>query len=1030
LLIINTSGLSYRGILLFCLSLFWLNTLFSRTYYISNSGNDTADGLSKVKAWQNISRVNSQSFSAGDSILFAAGGTFTGNIYMDAQDMGSAQKPIFISSYGTGRATIDGGNGNGFFAYNTSGIELKNLIFKGSGYTVNSGIGVYFYMDIPGNIRLTHLVLDNLEIYGFKTSGIQMMSWPTDQSRSGYRDIRVNRCIAHDNGLSGISLGGYYSTKDTLYSHRNVHIKRCIVYNNHGVLNMNSHSGNGIIMGQVDSCIIEYCEAYENGKNNNYPGGGPAGIWAWDSRHVIIQYSYAHHNRSQTGDGDGFDLDGGVQNSIMQYNYAHDNDGPGFLIAQYAGARKMKNNVVRYNISERDGKGLGALIWSGDPAGAVTAEKIDFYNNTIYIDTAWNAFANAALAVYNNYGAMKDIRVCNNILMTKNNVNMLDLNKTINLKFYNNVYYDHGNGYHFRDNGTDYSSLNNWRNATGQEIYNGKPSGFRSNPNLLNAGNGGPIAGVDSLGSLDAYRLSVKSGIIGNGLVIDTLLEFSSITRDYYGDTVMPYKRYTPGAHEILAPKAQFTFSNHCFGAVSVWKNTSVNATACFWTFGDGTNSSDMAPVHRYAVPGTYAVTLIVTGKFGYIDSITKTIDIYKLPTAKFDVSNNCLGDSTALSNLSMDAVSYGWQFGDSSLTASAFEPVHLYAGAGLYKIRLIALSDKTCADSSESTIEVFAGPEALFTVDNHCLGDSSHFINKSSYADSFHWNFGDGTVSSAAHPTRLCQFPGKYTISLNVSDHKGCTDSMCRTMEIYALPKLAFTAQNHCLGNQLPLYGVLLSDSNNTWSFGDGQSSGDTYPLYQYDKSGLFRISLSATNAYGCTDSVVHFTEVFPLPSARFSVIKEGAGYRFRPSDSSLTTYQWQVNGKQVSNSRELSYNFIKGSSYTVSLLTANAEGCRDSSSQTIPDSLTSVKEISQDFLSVYPNPFHTDFTINIPSSQHISWAVVTDVQGKCMHRIEIPGGTHHAVIRMSDYPLAKGIYFLQLNINGHLYNRKLVRE
>ena len=45
-----------------------------------------------------------------------------------------------------------------------------------------------------------------------------------------------------------------------------------------------------------------------------------------------------------------------MKNSVMQYNYSHDNDGAGYLLAQFTYAREFTNNIVRYNISENDGR--------------------------------------------------------------------------------------------------------------------------------------------------------------------------------------------------------------------------------------------------------------------------------------------------------------------------------------------------------------------------------------------------------------------------------------------------------------------------------------------------------------------------------------------------------------------------------------------------------------------------------------------------------------------------------------------------
>src|SRR5687767_7377154 len=84
---------------------------YATDYYVSSSGSDGNAGTSISAAWRTIQRVNSQQFVSGDRIYFEAGTTFIGNVVFDESDAGRTDAPIVVGSFGTGRATIDGGTG-------------------------------------------------------------------------------------------------------------------------------------------------------------------------------------------------------------------------------------------------------------------------------------------------------------------------------------------------------------------------------------------------------------------------------------------------------------------------------------------------------------------------------------------------------------------------------------------------------------------------------------------------------------------------------------------------------------------------------------------------------------------------------------------------------------------------------------------------------------------------------------------------------------------------------------------------------
>ncbi|WKN29559.1 PKD domain-containing protein [Porifericola rhodea] len=69
--------------------------------------------------------------------------------------------------------------------------------------------------------------------------------------------------------------------------------------------------------------------------------------------------------------------------------------------------------------------------------------------------------------------------------------------------------------------------------------------------------------------------------------------------------------------------------------------------------------------------------------------------------------------------------------------------------------------------------IRIVDAPQADFSFDNNpaCVNNSVQFTNLSSAGMQYAWDFGDGTTSTAANPTKTYSSTGKYTVSLTVTD-------------------------------------------------------------------------------------------------------------------------------------------------------------------------------------------------------------------------------------------------------------------
>ena len=249
------------------------------------------------------------------------------------------------------------------------GVELKNLEFSNGGsFASNSASGIQFQLDQSASVGFTHfhhVRIDNVVSRGFHRSGLSFYA----ASTVGYQDVEVTNSQFYDNQFAGLEISAGEWTE---LIHRDIRIDGVTAHDNPGFAGCNPHCGHGIVLGQVDGAVVENSVAHSNGI---IAGKGNVGIWTWQSNNVAIERNTAYGNRSPNGgDGGGFDIDGGVTNSIVQYNISKDNAGAGFLLAQFGFAEPMQQNVFRYNLSVNDGiDDYGALTVSGEDNSSIAS---------------------------------------------------------------------------------------------------------------------------------------------------------------------------------------------------------------------------------------------------------------------------------------------------------------------------------------------------------------------------------------------------------------------------------------------------------------------------------------------------------------------------------------------------------------------------------------------------------------------------------------------------------------------------------
>ena len=480
----------------------------ARDYFVSSDGDDSHIG-SRSQPWRTIERFNKLDLGPGDRVMFRAGDTFEGTPLFTKEDSGNNQQLVVIGSYGSGRATIDAGHGNGLVSDDCNDLTIQELILRGSGRGDGSnGSGIL----LKGG---SHLKVDRVEVSGFRRCGVAI---------NGVSKTQITQVYAHDNGHAGIA-----SYNDRGAISIGLYVGYCVVEDNPGdPQNLTNHSGNGIVIGWARDVLVEYCVARHNGWDMPRDGNGPVGIWCHNAQEVVIQHCISYGNHSPGQDGGGFDIDGGTRNAILQYNLSYNNDGPGFILCQYPGASPLKNNIIRYNISQNDGQKNNRRSSIDIFAAGSNASGCEVYHNTVYNETG-------PVVGFGGY-PISGVVFRNNIFVSGASPIVGDYSHA---RFEGNLWW--------MLRGQDFTvgkfeSFDAWATATGQEKSGDIVVGTFADPRLSNVGK----ARVEDpllLRQLMAYRLLPGSPCLAAGARIP-----NSGKRDFWGVRISNDLRPSVGA--------------------------------------------------------------------------------------------------------------------------------------------------------------------------------------------------------------------------------------------------------------------------------------------------------------------------------------------------------------------------------------------------------------------------------------------------------------------------------------------------
>lgn len=405
-------------------------------------------------------------------------------------------------------------------------------------------------------------------------------------------------------------------------------------------------------------------------------------------------------------------------------------------------------------------------------------------------------------------------------------------------------------------------------------------------------------------------------------------------------------------------PIANFNGTNACLNQQSNQLSdlSTVNSgsiTGWSWSTSGQATQTNQNPTFTFTSSGTKDIELIVSTNAGCKDTITKTVEVYVLPTANFSITNVCKGAATTLTNTSINGSgtinTLNWDLGDGNIS-SQNNPTHTYSNDGNFTASLYISDSNGCKDTVQKLLTVYPLPTVSFNATSVCALKPTILTGTSTISSgnisNWAWYLNSDNIVDAVTSSTTYTYTtgGTYPVKLVNTSNQGCKDSLTKNINVNFIPVADFSNINKCLYDSIPFtnqstvaQGTIASYD---WIFGDGGVSSNTNPYHTYTSCGVKAVTLVSTSDSGCVNAQTKQVTVFCKPTATIvtadvcaNITANFSGITSVSTDGTISAYSWNFGNGQTSSASTANISYLSGN-YNVSLIVQSNNGCLDTTS------------------------------------------------------------------------------------------------
>jgi len=339
--------------------------------------------------------------------------------------------------------------------------------------------------------------------------------------------------------------------------------------------------------------------------------------------------------------------------------------------------------------------------------------------------------------------------------------------------------------------------------------------------------------------------------------------------------------------------------------------------------------------------------------------------------------------------------LTYLWDFGNQNSSILQNPTGINYLTPGIYTV-ILTVTNGIDTDTFTSNIVVFQDPVANFAGVAPLLGcvPLTVSFNDLSVAGNGNiiqwvWDFGDGGTSTNQNPSHTYLLTGSYSVSLQVTDINGCNNDIVfqNYINVSSPPVINFTADvtTYC---SVPFTVNFTNNTTGTgtitylWLFGDGSDTTVANPTHTYTVPGIYDVSLTATDQYGCQSTLVdsNYISITIVVPAFHTVPADSVcpGDSVQFFNDAGTTALWDFgDGTPTSTDNNPIHVYSQPGNYIITFVAAPGTICDSLIQDTINVRLRPVASFSASTHYVCSAAMPVTFTDTSPDAVNWNWVI-----------------------------------------------------